>query len=296
MTGMLAIRNIIKIYPGPLTALDGINLTIRSGIYGLLGPNGAGKSTLMKIIAGLLEPTSGEVYWDDIEITSRPREIWRRLGYLPQEFGFYPHLSGRAMLKYLLELKGFRTASGLKTLVAELLERVNLKDAADRKIKTYSGGMRQRLGIAQAIAGNPPLLIVDEPTAGLDPEERRRFYGLLAEIAEDRVVVLSTHIVEDVAILCPQFALLRNGRLIAQMSPSAAREILNGHLFEGRIKREDLPAMIRSHTMTQSVLSEGVFRVRIYDPDHHPPDGFSQSEPTLEDAYIVLMKNGSLKP
>ena len=159
-------------------------------MFGLLGPNGAGKSTLMQVVAGILEPTSGEVLLDGVEITEHPAHVWERLGYLPQDFGFYGHLSGRAMLAHLLRLKGVRAPGGLRKLCAELLERVNLSDAAGRKVKGYSGGMIQRLGIAQAIAGDPRILIVDEPTAGLDPEERQRFYRVLAELARERIVLL----------------------------------------------------------------------------------------------------------
>ncbi|MFM8783820.1 MAG: ATP-binding cassette domain-containing protein, partial [Phycisphaerales bacterium] len=196
---MLRINDLVKIYPGPVAALKGVSLEIPEGLFGLLGPNGAGKSTLMNILAGLLEPTGGTVTLDGTDVVKDPRAVWGQLGYLPQDFGFYPSLSGAQMLDFLLRLKGVDAPQGRKALVAELLERVNLADAAKRKVRTYSGGMRQRLGIAQAIAGNPRLVIVDEPTAGLDPEERQRFYRILAELGRDRIVLLSTHIVEDIA-------------------------------------------------------------------------------------------------
>src|SRR4029077_2518385 len=191
-------------------------------------PNGAGKSTLMKILAGLLEATSGEVTLDGEDVLTRPEQVRRRLGYLPQEFGFYPHLTGEKMLSYLLQLKGVEAPGGLKPLVAELLERVNLSSASKRKVKTYSGGMRQRLGIAQALAGNPRLIIVDEPTAGLDPEQRVRFYDLLAELSEGRIVILSTHIVEDVAVLCPRFAVIRSGKLPRPRKPAEEDSAVGG--------------------------------------------------------------------
>ena len=187
---MLQIRDLVKIYPGPVAALKGVSLDIPQGLFGLLGPNGAGKSTLMNILSGLLEPTGGSVTLDGVDIVKDPRAVWSRLGYLPQDFGFYPSLNGAQMLDFLLRLKGVDAPQGRKKLVAELLERVNLTEAAKRKVKTYSGGMRQRLGIAQAIAGNPRLVIVDEPTAGLDPEERQRFYRILAELGRDRIVLL----------------------------------------------------------------------------------------------------------
>src|ERR1700730_4900620 len=243
---MLSIRNLVKIYPGPVAALQGVDLDVHNGMFGLLGPNGAGKTTFMRILAGLLEPTAGRVTLDSEDVLGHPERIWSRLGYLPQDFGFYPHLRGEAMLAYLLKLKGVRAPGGMKALCRELLERVNLSFAARRKVKTYSGGMRQRLGLAQAVAGDPRLIIVDEPTAGLDPEERLRFYYLLAELAENRIVIMSTHIVEDVAILCPQFAVIREGRLVAQTTPSQARGVLEGIIFEGTVDAAGLGALRKS--------------------------------------------------
>jgi ABC-type multidrug transport system ATPase subunit len=287
---MLTIRNLVKVYPGPVAALQGIDLDLPNGMFGLLGPNGAGKTTLMRILAGLLEPTSGQVTLDGEDVLRRPQSLWQRLGYLPQDFGFYPHLTGQAMLAYLLQLKGVRAPQGTRKLTAELLERVNLTFAARRKVKTYSGGMRQRLGLAQAIAGNPRLIIVDEPTAGLDPEERLRFYYLLAELAEDRIVLLSTHIVEDVAVLCSRFAIIRNGRLVARTSPGEARQRLNGTIFEGTVSAAELKALHATRCVTQAVLVEGKNRVRVYETEAHPPAGFVPVQPTLEDAYLVTMR------
>jgi len=291
---MLSTRGLVKIYPGPITALNGIDLDVAPGMFGLLGPNGAGKSTFMKILAGLLEPTSGTVTLDTADILDAPEALWPRLGYLPQEFGFYPHLSGEAMLSHLLALKGVDAPQGRKRLVADLLERVNLSFAAKRPVKGYSGGMRQRLGIAQALAGNPRLIIVDEPTAGLDPEERLRFYRLLSELAADRIVLLSTHIVEDVAVLCPRFAVIRDGRLLAVTSPGEARASIAGHMFEGTVDVGDLAGLRAERTVTQALLVEGLNRARIYDPSGAPPDGFVPAPVTLEDAYLVLMRSGSL--
>ncbi len=290
---MLEIQNLVKIYPGPVTALQGITLGVPQGMFGLLGPNGAGKTTLMRILAGLLEPTSGSVRLDGIDTLASPRELRTRLGYLPQEFGFYPHLTGEAMLVYLLRLKGIEAPGkgGLAALARDLLERVNLGSAAKRKVKGYSGGMRQRLGIAQAIAGNPRLIVVDEPTAGLDPEERLRFYRLLAELAEERIVLLSTHIVEDVAVLCPRFAVIRKGRLVAETSPGAARAAIAGHVYEGRVAGSELDALARERRITQAILVEGKNRVRIYEPSGQPPAGFEPVPATLEDAYLLLMQD-----
>ena len=292
---MLAIRDLVKVYPGPVAALQGVDLTIQEGMFGLLGPNGAGKTTLMRIVAGLLEPTSGTVTLDDQEISSRPELVWPKLGYLPQEFGFYPHLTGEQMLAYLLELKGVSAPGGTRRLVAELLERVNLAFAAKRKVKGYSGGMRQRLGVAQAIAGNPRLIIVDEPTAGLDPEERLRLYRILTELAADRIVLLSTHIVEDVAVLCPRFAVIREGRLIADTSPSRARQSIAGMIFEGEVNAAEMEELRKARRVTAAVLVEGRHRVRVYEPDGTPPHGFSPVNPTLEDAYLVMMRHGAAR-
>lgn len=291
---MLSTRGLVKVYPGPVTALNGVDLDVQPGMFGLLGPNGAGKSTFMKILAGLLEPTSGSVTLDGMDIVKDPQSVWPRLGYLPQEFGFYPHLTGEAMLGHLLELKGIRAPQGRKKLVADLLDRVNLTFAAKRSVKGYSGGMRQRLGIAQAIAGNPRLIIVDEPTAGLDPEERLRFYHLLSELAADRIVLLSTHIVEDVAVLCPRFAVIRAGELIALTTPSEARAAISGHMFEGLVSVEDLSRLRNERMVTQALLVEGKNRARVFEPTGKPPSGFVPAPATLEDAYLVLMRLGQL--
>ncbi|HEV8067852.1 MAG TPA: ATP-binding cassette domain-containing protein [Planctomycetaceae bacterium] len=287
---MLCVRDLVKVYPGPVTALQGISLDLPNGMFGLLGPNGAGKTTFMRILAGLLEPTSGKVTLDGQDVLNHPQQLWRQLGYLPQDFGFYPHLTGEKMLAYLLELKGVQAPQGIKKLCGELLERVNLTFAAKRKVKGYSGGMRQRLGLAQAIAGNPRLIIVDEPTAGLDPEERLRFYYLLAALAQDRIVLLSTHIVEDVAVLCTRFAVIRNGRLVAQTSPSEALRRLNGAIYQANVSADELETLRKSRYVTQAVLFEGQNRVRIYETNSNPPDGFASAEPTLEDAYLLTMR------
>lgn len=289
---MLEVRNLVKVYPGPVAALQGVDLEVPRGMFGLLGPNGAGKSTFMKILAGLLEPTSGSVTLDGEDILAQPDRMWSRLGYLPQAFGFYPHLSGEKMLAYLLRLKGVVGPDGMDRLVDELLDRVNLTFAAKRKVKGYSGGMRQRLGIAQAIAGNPRLIIVDEPTAGLDPEERLRFYRLLAELAQDRTVLLSTHIVEDVAVLCPRFAVIRGGRLLANTTPSEGRNALAGAVFEGMVEPSELAALRDTGKVTSAVLVEGRNLVRMHAPDGDVPAGFESVRPTLEDAYLVLMQQG----
>jgi ABC-type multidrug transport system ATPase subunit len=293
---MLELKDLVKVYPGPVAALHGVSLSIPQGMFGLLGPNGAGKTTLMRIVAGLLEPTSGRVFLDGEDVTETPQRVWERLGYLPQEFGFYPHLTGEAMLAHLVELKGIDAPGGKKALVAGLLERVNLSFAAKRKIKGYSGGMRQRLGLAQAIAGNPRLIIVDEPTAGLDPEERFRFYRLLAELAADRIVILSTHIVEDVSVLCRRFAVIRAGRVVALTTPGEARALIHGRIFQGTADGpERLDELTATSRVTQLILVEGRHQVRIFEPDGRPPAGFVPVEPNLEDAYFVLMRDQRLE-
>jgi ABC-type multidrug transport system ATPase subunit len=286
---MLSVRTLVKVYPGPVVALQGIDLDVPNGMFGLLGPNGAGKSTFMKILAGLLEPTSGAATLDGHDILTDPAWVRARLGYLPQDFGFYPHLTGEKMLTYLLRLKGVESPGGIRKLVAELLERVNLSFAAKRKVKEYSGGMRQRLGIAQAVAGNPRVLIVDEPTAGLDPEERHRFYRILSDLASERIVLLSTHIVEDVAVLCRRFAVISRGRLVAETTPAEARRSLAGSLFEGKGTDERLGELRRRYRVTQAILVEGENRLRIHVPDRLAPEGFVPVEPTLEDAYMTLV-------
>jgi ABC-type multidrug transport system ATPase subunit len=287
---MLLIRDLVKVYPGSVTALQGVSLEVGPGMFGLLGPNGAGKSTLMKIVAGLLEPTSGAVELDGVDITREPQRVREQLGYLPQDFGFYSHLTGEAMLVHLLRLKGVESPRGTKALARELLERVNLASAAQRKVKGYSGGMRQRLGIAQAIAGDPRLLIVDEPTAGLDPEERLRFYHLLAELAERRIVLLSTHIVEDVAVLCPRFAVIRGGSLVAVTTPAQARAHVEGAIYEGHVERGELERLRAEHLVTQSMLIEGRVRARVLARERAVPAGFEPAKATLEDFYLSLMR------
>lgn len=288
----LSIRGLVKIHPGPVCALRGVDLEIPEGMFGLLGPNGAGKSTFMNIVAGLIEPTAGKVLLDGTDIVENPRFMRERLGYLPQDFGFYPDLTGRAMLEFLLKMKGVTGPKGRGALADELLERVNLTGAAKRKVGGYSGGMRQRLGLAQAVAGSPRLIIVDEPTAGLDPEERHRFYRLLAELGKDRIVVLSTHIVEDVATLCPRMAIIRSGTLMANTTPSAARESMEGRVFEGFVRDEELAAFTTSHRVLSAILVEGVTnRVRVsVDKDGTAPAGFRAVSAVLEDAYLDTIR------
>jgi len=289
---MLELRDIVKIYPGPVAALQGVSFSVENGLFGLLGPNGSGKSTLMRILAGLLEPTSGEVVLDGVTVTDKPQIVWAQLGYLPQDFGFYRNQTGEGMLKHLLRLKGVTGPRGLSHLCGELLERVNLKYAAKRRVKAYSGGMLRRLGIAQAIAGNPRLLIVDEPTAGLDPDERMRFYRMLAEMAQDRIILLSTHSVADAAMVCPRLAILRKGEVLNVLSPSEARERIEGKIFEGRVEGETYYRLVEQEIVTQNYLVEGKHVLRIYVEDQQLPAGFTPVTPSLEDAYMLIQQEG----
>ena len=263
---MLEIRNLVKVYPGPVAALQGVSLEASRGMLGLLGPNGAGKTTLLRIVAGLLEPTSGAVLLDGEDVSGDPRRIRRHLGYLPQDFGFYPHLTGTAMLRFLLVLKGVSAPRGLKRLAAELLERVNLEDAAKRKVGTWSGGMRQRLGIAQALAGDPRIVVVDEPTAGLDPEERMRFYRLLAELGGGSPgAPFDPHRGGHLRPVSESGTLLTSGRDRGGHHPGAgARPPRRRSIFEGAVEKDRVwPISRRSVSeTTQAVLIEGRNRVR----------------------------------
>src|SRR6478672_4119223 len=238
---MLIIRELMKTYSSGVQALKGISLNIEPGMFGLLGPNGAGKTTLMKILATLLEPDSGTAHMEDLDLINARAETRKKLGYLPQDFGLYPTLTAAQMLDYFAKLKGVSDKKERRSLVNALLERVNLSAERNRRLGGFSGGMRQRVGIAQALIGNPNLLIVDEPTAGLDPEERSRLHNLLAESAgENTVVLLSTHIVSDVSNLCDRFAVIRRGEIVAATSTEAALKELEGRVWEATVPREQI--------------------------------------------------------
>ncbi|MFN0151401.1 MAG: ABC transporter ATP-binding protein [bacterium] len=287
---MLAMQGLTKTYPGGVMALRGVSLSIGPGMFGLLGPNGAGKSTLMKILATLLDPDSGSVEFDGVDLLREKEKVREIVGYLPQEFGFYPAFSARKMLEYFASLRGMHSGAGRRARVDELLERVNLREAADRKVGGFSGGMRQRLGIAQALIAKPRLLIVDEPTAGLDPEERLRFHNLLAEISQEIVVLLSTHIVSDVAVLCSRMAVIIRGQIVADMTPGEAVARLEGHVFEGTLERErvnDLAA--RCKILSRMVASPTTMRVKVFCENGAPADGFRPAGGNLEDAYFRLV-------
>jgi ABC-type multidrug transport system ATPase subunit len=287
---MLEIKELKKTYPGGVQALKGITLEIPAGIFGLLGANGAGKTTLMKIAATLLEPDAGQIRLDGVDFIADSRAARRMLGYLPQEFGLYPTLNAVQTLDYLARLKGVFDDAERKALVDALLDRVNLSSARRQQVGGFSGGMRQRLGIAQALIGQPRLIIVDEPTAGLDPEERVRFHNLLSEIAGERtVVILSTHIVSDVSNLCTRMAIMRQGEIISTCTPQEAVGRLTGALWEAALPRDRIAALKGSRLqIISSQVSGGQVRVRVYAKEGRPGDEFSPAAASLEDYYFSL--------
>lgn len=286
---MLAIRELSKTYPSGVHALRGVTLDIPSGVFGLLGPNGAGKSTLMRTIATLQSPDSGSIHLDDMDLLADARATRRLLGYLPQEFGVYPKVSAYAMLDHLAVLKGLSRRGERKTMVEGLLQQVNLWEARSRKLGGFSGGMRQRFGIAQALLGDPRLVIVDEPTAGLDPEERNRFLNLLAEIGERIVVILSTHIVADVTELCPQVAILGQGQVLLTGEPREAIRELEGRVWRRSIENAELDAYRDDMTVLSTRMSAGRTLIHVL-ADTSPGEGFEKVTPNLEDVYFGRLR------
>jgi ABC-type multidrug transport system ATPase subunit len=287
---MLEIKGLKKTYAGGLQALKGIDLEVSAGVFGLLGPNGAGKTTLMKILATLLEPDSGAVAVNGVDFISRKMTARRMLGYLPQEFGLYPTLTAEQTLAYFARLKGVVDKRERTRLIDALLERVNLADARKQQVGGFSGGMRQRLGIAQALIGQPRIIIVDEPTAGLDPEERNRFHNLLSEIAsEETVVLLSTHIVSDVSTLCGTMAIIRHGEIIAFCTPQAALAQIANAIWEAAAPREKVAALKSRFKVISTQMFEGQVRVRVLSQGERPSEEFSPVTPTLEDYYMSLV-------
>jgi ABC-2 type transport system ATP-binding protein len=286
----LRIENLSKTYKNGVKALDNVSLTISSGMYGLLGPNGAGKSTLMRTLATLQEPDSGSARMGDIDILKQKDEVRRRLGYLPQEFGVYPRTSAQDMLSHIALLKGFTNAKQRNEAVAAMLHRCNLYNDRKKALSGFSGGMRQRFGIAQALIGNPQLLIVDEPTAGLDPGERNRFYNLLSEIGEQVIVILSTHIVEDVMDLCRKMAIIHNGRVLFEGDPEEAIARLNGKIWRRSIEKEELAHYEQTFHVVSNKLVGGRPLLHIHS-EQPPGDGFSPSAPDLEDVFFSKIKD-----
>jgi ABC-type multidrug transport system ATPase subunit len=285
---MLRIENLTHVYGNGVRALDGVTLDVPPGMFGLLGPNGAGKSSLMRCLATLQTPTSGAIHFGEIDVLTSPEKLRERLGYLPQDFGVYPRISAYAMLDHLAVLKGLSDGKTRNAVVCSLLEQVNLWDVRNKALAGFSGGMRQRFGIAQALLGDPKLIIVDEPTAGLDPEERNRFLNLLAGIAEDVVVILSTHIVEDVADLCPRMAILAGGRIQLEGAPQELIAALKGRIWKKTIDRDQLEAYKARHTLISQRLFAGRTVIHIA-ADADPGDGFEAVPGSLEDLYFMTI-------
>lgn len=287
---MLKIRELTKTYGNRIQALKAISLDVVPGVFGLLGPNGAGKTTLMKILATLLEPDGGTVEINGFDLISRKDKARRLLGYLPQDFGLYPTLTAEQMLNYFAKLKGVTDKKQRLALIDALFERVNLSSARKQRLGGFSGGMRQRLGIAQALIGQPQLLIVDEPTAGLDPEERIRFHNLLAETAgEDSVVILSTHIVADVSSLCSQMAVIQKGTILASITPQQAIDQLKDSVWEATVPREQVAILKAQHQVISSQMLGGQARLRVISKGLRPSEEFTPATPVLEDYYFDLV-------
>lgn len=286
----LQIQNLSKTYKNGVRALDNVTLTIPCGMYGLLGPNGAGKSTLMRTLATLQEPDSGSARLGDIDMLTQKDEVRKRLGYLPQEFGVYPRTSAQDMLSHIALLKGITNSRERKEVVNAMLQRCNLYSDRKKALSGFSGGMRQRFGIAQALIGNPQLLIADEPTAGLDPGERNRFYNLLSEIGEQVIVILSTHIVEDVMDLCEKMAIIHNGRVLYEGQPDAAIAQLNGKIWRRSIEKVELARYEQTFRVVSNKLVGGRPLIHVYG-DQPPGDGFVASEPDLEDVFFSKIKD-----
>lgn len=284
---MLEIQNLCKTYPGSVDALSDVTLSIEPGIFGLLGPNGAGKSTLMRILATLQLPDSGGVSLGDVDVIANPRDARRLIGYLPQDVGAYPRVTAREMLEYVAGLKELGSRSSRKQLVDDQLAKVNLSPHADKRLDTFSGGMRQRFGIAAALIGNPKLVIVDEPTAGLDPLERRRFQLMLTEAAKDCVLILSSHIVEDIAGLCNEMALINNGRIVAQGIPDSLTKSLDGKVWEFRTSLEEFAAIDHEHQVLSWQPNAGSVTVRVWSEDQNKIDDSAVPvKASLEDLYV----------
>ena len=285
---MLEIRNLSKTYANGVQALRGVDLEIPRGMFGLLGPNGAGKSTLMRTLATLQEPDEGSVRLGDLDVLREKDALRRVLGYLPQDFGVYPHVTAEMLLNHLATLKGITVSSERAERVAALLERTNLWDVRRERLGSFSGGMKQRFGIAQALLGNPELIIVDEPTAGLDPEERNRFLDLLSEIGENVVVILSTHIVDDVSDVCSKMAIIADGRLLQTGDPGASIAALSGKTWKKSIEKRELDAYRERHTVISTRLYAGRTVIHVL-AEAQPDASFEPVEPGLDDVYFTTL-------
>lgn len=285
----LRIRNLSKTYPNGVQALKNVSLDIPVGMFGLLGPNGAGKSTLMRTIATLQEPDEGTIRLGELDVLRQKREVRQILGYLPQEFGLYPKVTAEEMLNHFAVLKGLTHSRQRREVVGGLLQQTNLHAARRKKLGSFSGGMKQRFGIALALLSNPRLVIVDEPTAGLDPEERRRFHNLLSEIGENIIIILSTHIVDDVSQLCQRMAIIHNGEVLLSDRPEEATGRLRGRIWQKTISKTELSAHREQHHILATRLFAGRIQIQVF--SEAQPDGtFEQVEPDLENVYFSTIK------
>lgn len=289
---MLTIRELSKTYKNGVKALDNIFLEIPEGMFGLLGPNGAGKSTLMRTIATLQEPDSGSIFLDGLDVVNQKEEVRKILGYLPQDFGVYPKMTPLDMLNHFAILKGIVNRSERKEVIEQLLVQTNLFDVRNKAIDTFSGGMKQRFGIAQALIGNPQLIIVDEPTAGLDPSERNRFHNLLAEIGENVVVILSTHIVDDVSDLCSNMAIMGNGDILLTGKPIEVMDRIRGNVWQKKVPRQSLGEYQAEYKVILSHLNAGETVIHVFNDSQ--PEGFDPVEADLEDVYFATLINNGI--
>ena len=281
----LIISNLSKTYANGVKALDNVSIEIENGMFGLLGPNGAGKSTLMRTLATLQEADSGTAMLNDIDILNQPAELRKTLGYLPQEFGVYSKITAEQLLNHLAILKGIINSKERKELVRYLLDKVNLYDKRNKSVKGFSGGMKQRVGIAQSLIGNPNLIIVDEPTAGLDPGERNRFYNLLADVGKEVIVILSTHIVDDVRELCTNMAVMNGGQIVYKGTPQNAIDELKGMVYQKVVDREDLKDYASKYSIISNKMVGGKPLIHIFN-ESNPGEGFELVKPNLEDVFF----------
>ncbi len=290
----LSISNLTKVYNNGVKAVDNLNLEIGTGMFGLLGPNGAGKSTLMRTIATLQNPDSGSILFKDIDVLNDPMSLRKILGYLPQEFGVYPKVSALNLLNYFATLKGIASKKERGILIDKILELTNLYDVRKKKVSGYSGGMKQRFGIAQILLNNPQLIIVDEPTAGLDPAERQRFLNILREVGMENTVIFSTHIVEDVKELCTEMAIMNGGAILQQTTPMAATKNINGEMWTSRIQRDELEtAEAKYDVLSANYNPDNSINIRVH-AAIQPAAEFVATKPDLEDVYFIALKQATV--
>ncbi|GAK76617.1 MAG: ABC transporter ATP-binding protein [Nonlabens ulvanivorans] len=288
---ILSLKNVSKTYPNGVKALDNVTININAGMFGLLGPNGAGKSSMMRTIATLQSPDSGSIHLDGLDILNNKIEFRKTLGYLPQEFGVYPKMSAHDLLHYFASLKGITSKAERNAIVDKALEVTNLSDVRNKHVAGYSGGMKQRFGIAQLLLNDPKLIIVDEPTAGLDPAERHRFLNVLREIGTNHIVIFSTHIVDDVKELCTDMAILNGGKILAQATPKQMTAALAGKIWTTTVERDGIEQMQQDFNVISSNYNEdNKLNVRVYG-EVSPGDAFAKADPTLEDVYFTTLSN-----